>query len=127
MWHHRRSYNNIICADTVDPTKYVEGDRFPISKVTHSDCKSYIRSFNSKNADMNLILYSDGKLELDGDVDLLKPGAMQVLDVNDASSIEYIGGRYKNRTLYKLFSLLSLISSLTICIMTIGWLDLIFN
>jgi hypothetical protein len=95
--------------------------------VTHSDCKSYIRSFHQKNTEADLILYSDGKLEVDGEVDLLKPGAMQVLDVTEASSIEYSGGRYKNRTLYKIFSLLSLISSLTICMMSIIWSDVVFN
>ena len=123
----RRSYNQGSSTICVDPTKYTEGDRFPISKVSHNECKSYIRSFSQKNTDTNLILYSDGKLEVDGEVDLLKPGAMQVLDVTEATSIEYSGGRYKNRMLYKIFSLLSLISSFTILIMVVPWCDAIFN
>jgi hypothetical protein len=88
---------------------------------------SYIRSFLQKNADIDLILYSDGKLEVDGEVDLLKPGAMQVLDVNEASSIEYSGGRYKNQVLYKLFNLFSLVSSVTIFFMSVPWAEAIFE
>ncbi|MAH90228.1 MAG: hypothetical protein CMA11_00495 [Euryarchaeota archaeon] len=62
-----------------------------------------------------------------GEVDLLKPGAMQVLDVTEATSIEYSGGRYKKRMLYKIFSLLSLISSFTIFIMVVSWCEAIFD
>ena len=104
----RRSYNWDTSTKSVDPTKYTEGDRFPISKMTHRNGHSYVLEHIQKESDLKLILYSDGKLEIDSPSKLLNPKAMQVVNVSEASSVVYSGGRYKNRVAYKLFTLISI-------------------
>jgi hypothetical protein len=74
-----------------------------------------------------LILYSDGKLEVEQEADFLEPTAMYVLDVTDAASIEYSGGRYVNRMLYQLLNSLSALSAFVILAMSTTWFEFVFE
>ena len=51
------------------------------------------QEFTSQNRSTNLILYSDGNLEVDHQNKLLDSDSMVVLNVNDVESIDYSGGR----------------------------------
>ena len=123
----RRSYNWDTSTKSVDPTKYTEGDRFPISKMTHRNGHSYVLEHIQKESDLKLILYSDGKLEIDSPSKLLNPKAMQVVNVSEASSVVYSGGRYKNRVAYKLFTLISVIASIMTLIAIPLFVDMALN
>ena len=85
--------------------------RFPLSAVSHNDCKSFIKSLHPKNRSTGLILYSDGSLEVDQQNTLLDKDSMIVLNINDLENIEYSSGRYNNRIVYQTLGLISLLST----------------
>ena len=62
-------------------------ERFPLSTLSHNECKSFLKSLHPKNRSTNLILYSDGSLEVDHQNNLLDSDSMVVLNVNDDMEI----------------------------------------
>jgi hypothetical protein len=102
-------------------------ERFPLSAVSHNECKSFIKSLHPKNRSTDLVLYSDGSLEVDHENNLLDADSMIVLNVNDVEAIDYSGGRYNNRILYQLLGLVSLFSSFVVMFMLLeAWFDAMF-
>ena len=101
---------HIVAKEAVDSLQ-----RFPLSAVSHNDCKSFIKGLHPKNRSTELILYSDGSLEVDQQNKLLDDGSMVVLNVNDLENIEYSNGRYKYRIIYQTLGLISLLSGLAAC------------
>ena len=85
--------------------------RYPISSLSHSKCKSFIKSLHPKNHETGLILFSDGWIVIEEGNDLLKPGSRRILNVKEVKSIEYSGGKYHHRLMYKLLNIASLLSA----------------
>ena len=103
-------------------------ERFPLSTLSHNECKSFLKALHPKNRSTSLILYSDGSLEVDHQNNLLGPDSMVVLNINDIESIDYSGGRYKNRFLYKIFGLTSLFASFIVMFMLVeAWFGAMFK
>ena len=99
--------------------------RFPLSAVSHNDCKSFIK--DPQNRSTELILYSDGSLEVDQQNKLLDDGSMVVLNVNDLENIEYSNGRYKYRIIYQTLGLISLLSTfIVLFILLDAWYDAMY-
>ena len=103
-------------------------ERFPLSTLSHNECKSFLKSLHPKNRSTSLILYSDGSLEVDHQNKLLDSDSMVVLNVNDVESIDYSGGRYRSRLLYKIYGLSSLFASFIVTFMLVeAWFGAMFN
>lgn len=101
--------------------------RFPLSAVSHNDCKSFIKGLHPKNRSTELILYSDGSLEVDQQNKLLDDASMVVLNVNDLENIEYSNGRYKYRIIYQTLGLISLLSTfIVLFILLDAWYDAMY-
>ena len=112
---------------TVADGESTQGNRIPISKVAHNECKSFLRSRFNQNKDTNLILYSDGALEVEQDAILLEDGSLRVLNVTEVDSIVYHSGRYRHRIAYKLLNALSLLCSIVTLLFVNEWVDSILN
>lgn len=85
--------------------------RYPISSLSHSKCKSFIKSLHPKNNESELVLFSDGWIEEEKESEFLKPESRRILNVKEVKSVEYSGGKYRNRFFYKLLSIISLLSA----------------
>jgi hypothetical protein len=81
--------------------------RMPLSSATHSENKSFLKEiFSSEDSESELILYSDGSLVVDNDNALIDEKTT-LLKLSDVRALNYHGGRYHNRSEYKLLNLIS--------------------
>ena len=90
--------------------------RYPISSLSHSKCKSFIKSLHPRNNESELVLFSDGWIEEGGESEFLNPESRRILNVKDVKSVEYSGGKYRNRVMYKLFNVVSSLSAFVMLI-----------
>ena len=94
-----------MCRVVMEGKEIESESRYPLSSVTHSECKSFLRSL-VKDVETDLVLYSDGSLEIDENTSFVeKPRA--ALTMSEIKSVHYHGGRYINRTEYKIMNLIS--------------------
>jgi hypothetical protein len=89
----------------------ITNGRYPISSLSHSKCKSFIKSLHPKNNESELVLFSDGWIEEGKESEFLKPESRRILNVKEVKSVEYSGGKYRNRFIYKLLIIISLLSA----------------
>ena len=57
--------------------------RYPISSLSHSKCKSFIKSLHPKNNESELVLFSDGWIEEGRESEFLNPESRRILNVKD--------------------------------------------
>ena len=101
--------------------------RYPISSLSHSKCKSFIKSLHPKNNESELVLFSDGWIEEGGESEFLNPESRRILNVKDVKSVEYSGGKYRNRVMYKLFNVVSSLSAFVMLIFSIEVFEAAFE
>ena len=99
---------------------------FPISSLSHSKCKSLIKSLHPKNKKSELVLFSDGWIEEGKESEFLKPESRRILNVKEVKSVEYSGGKYRNRFIYKLLSIISLLSAFVMLLFSFEVFDAVF-
>jgi len=100
--------------------------RYPISSLSHSKCKSFIKSLHPKNNESELVLFSDGWIEEGKESEFLKPESRRILNVKEVKSVEYSGGKYRNRFIYKLLSIISLLSAFVMLLFSFEVFDAVF-
>jgi len=100
--------------------------RYPISSLSHSKCKSFIKSLHPKNNESELVLFSDGWIEEEKESEFLKPESRRILNVKEVKSVEYSGGKYRNRFIYKLLSIISLLSAFVMLLFSFEVFDAVF-
>gem|GEM_PF-1337522 len=93
--------------------------RYPISSLSHNKCKSFIKSMHPKNNESELVLFSDGWIEEGRESEFLNPESRRILNVKDVKSVEYSGGKYRNRAMYKLFNVVSSLSAFVMLVFSI--------
>ena len=92
-----------------DPEKHIIGQRFALSKAKHYSSWSYIKKILKENRSSELILFSDGTLEVNQNQNtLLAPESLRILNLDEVASVEYSSGQYLNRALYSTFSVISI-------------------
>jgi hypothetical protein len=101
--------------------------RYPISSLSHSKCKSFIKSLHPRNNESELVLFSDGWIEEGGESEFLNPESRRILNVKDVKSVEYSGGKYRNRVMYKLFNVVSSLSAFVMLIFSIEVFEAAFE
>ena len=99
---------------------------FPISSLSHSKCKSLIKSLHPKNKKSELVLFSDGWIEEGKESEFLKPESRRILNVKEVKSVEYSGGKYRNRLMYKLFNIASSVSAFVMFIYAFEVFEAVF-
>jgi len=104
----------------------ITGGRYPISSLSHSKCKSFIKSLHPKNNESELVLFSDGWIEEEKESEFLKPESRRILNVKEVKSVEYSGGKYRNRFIYKLLSIISLLSAFVMLLFSFEVFDAVF-
>ena len=104
----------------------ITGGRYPISSLSHSKCKSFIKSLHPKNNESELVLFSDGWIEEGKESEFLKPESRRILNVKEVKSVEYSGGKYRNRFIYKLLSIISLLSAFVMLLFSFEVFDAVF-
>jgi hypothetical protein len=100
--------------------------RYPISSLSHSKCKSFIKSLHPKKSESELVLFSDGWVEEERVSEFLKPESRRILNVKEVKSVEYSGGKYRNRFIYKLLSIISLLSAFVMLLFSFEVFDAVF-
>ncbi|MDA1131502.1 MAG: DUF4145 domain-containing protein [archaeon] len=100
--------------------------RYPISSLSHNKCKSFIKNLHPKNNESELVLFSDGWIKEGKESEFLKPESRRILNVKEVKSVEYSGGKYRNRFVYKLLSIISLLSAFVMLLFTFEIFEAVF-
>ena len=89
-----------------------EAGRFPISGMEHNSANSLLQIFARTYTPNDLVLYSNGDLEVKSDVsDIIGNKPLVLTNIRDTDFIKFTRPRYKNKPLHNSITLLSFVLS----------------